>query len=101
MTPRCGGGYYALKNMADTTKALDVRGGGSVDGTPVQVYAFNNVPAQRWKINYVGNGYYNLTPACALGKNLDVKGGNTANDTQIQIATANAGNSQKFKLVKQ
>jgi len=96
-----GGGYYALENMADTTKALDVSGGGSADGTPVQVYTFNNSPAQRWKINYVGNGYYNLTPACAPGKNLDVKGGNTANDTPIQIATANAGNTQKFKLVKQ
>lgn len=96
-----GGGYYALKNVADTTKALDVRGGGSANSTPTQAYTFTNTPAQRWKINYVGNGYYNLTPACAPGKNLDVNGGSSANDTQIQIYTAQTSNSQKFKLVMQ
>lgn len=96
-----GGGYYALKNLADTTKALNVLGGGSANSTAVQVYNFTNTTAQRWQINYAGSGYYNLTPACAPGKNLDVNGGSTANDTPIQIYSAHTYNSQKFRLVRQ
>lgn len=96
-----GGGYYALKTLADTTKALDVSGGSSTNGTPTIVYAFNNSNNQRWKITYVGNGYYNLSPAHATNKNLDVSGGNTANGTKIQIWNSQTGNSQKFKLIKQ
>lgn len=96
-----GSGYYALKSVADTTKALEVRGGGSANSTPVQVATFANTSAQRWKITYVGSGNYNLEPASAPGKNLDVNGSSTANDTQIQIYSAHTGNGQKFRLVKQ
>ncbi|WP_346087257.1 RICIN domain-containing protein [Sphingobacterium ginsenosidimutans] len=96
-----GSGYYALKNVADTTKVLEVRGGGSANSTPVQVATFANTSAQRWKITYVGSGNYNLEPASAVGKNLDVNGSSTANDTQIQIYSAHTGNAQKFRLVKQ
>lgn len=96
-----GSGYYALKSLADTTKVLEVRGGGSANSTPVQVATFANTSAQRWKITYVGSGNYNLEPAVAPGKNLDVDGASTANDTQIQIYSAHTGNAQKFRLVKQ
>ncbi|WP_286858437.1 MULTISPECIES: RICIN domain-containing protein [Sphingobacterium] len=96
-----GSGYYALKSVADTTKALEVRGGGSANSTPVQVATFANTSAQRWKITYVGSGNYNLEPASAPGKNLDVNGSSTTDDTQIQIYSAHTGNAQKFRLVKQ
>lgn len=96
-----GNGYYALKSVADTSKALEVRGGGSVNSTAVQVATFTNTTAQRWKITYVNGGNYNLEPACAIGKNLDVNGASTADDTKIQIYTAHTGNSQKFRFVKQ
>lgn len=96
-----GSGYYALKSVADTTKALEVRGGGSANSTPLQVATFANTSAQRWKITYVGSGNYNLEPASAPGKNLDVNGSSTADDTQIQIYSAHTGNAQKFRLVKQ
>ncbi|MNT56740.1 Flavastacin precursor [compost metagenome] len=96
-----GSGYYALKSVADTTKVLEVRGGGSTNSTPVQVATFANTSAQRWKITYVGSGNYNLEPASAPGKNLDVNGSSTADDTQIQIYSAHTGNAQKFRLVKQ
>ncbi|MGN7786015.1 RICIN domain-containing protein [Niabella sp. 22666] len=96
-----GGGYYALKSIADTSKVLDVTGGASANSTLIQVNTFSNSTAQRWQINYVGGGYYNLTPACAPGKNLDVSGGSTTNDTPIIIYSAHTANPQKFKLVKQ
>jgi len=96
-----GSGYFALKSVADTTKVLEVRGGGSVNSTPVQVATFANTSAQRWKISYVGSGNYNLEPASAPGKNLDVNGSSTADDTPIQIYSAHTGNAQKFRLVKQ
>jgi len=96
-----GGGYYAFKSLADTTKVLEVAGGASANSTPVQVGTFSNSNAQRWQIVDAGGGYYNFTPACAPGKNLDVNGGSSANDTPIQIYSAHTYNSQKFKMVKQ
>lgn len=96
-----GSGFYALKSVADTTKALGVRGGGSANSTPVEVATFMNTTAQRWKITYLGSGNYNLESAVAPGKNLDVNGSSTVNDTQIQIYSAHSGNAQKFRLVKQ
>lgn len=98
---KVSGNQYVFKSMADTTKVLDVQGGGSADGTTIIVYGYHGGNAQRWDVADAGAGYVYLKSAVGANKSLDVKNGATANGTLMQIWTSGTGNSQKFKLIKQ
>ena len=62
-------------------KCVDVSGGGTADGTKVQLWTCTGSANQQWTVN--GDTLR------ALGKCLDVAGGSTANGTQVQLSTCN------------
>ncbi|MFI8306247.1 lectin [Streptomyces sp. NPDC085927] len=70
-------------------KCLDVDGGGSADGTKVQLWTCNGTAAQTWTL--AGDGTLR-----ALGKCLDVSGGASADGTRVQLWTCNGTGAQKW-----
>ncbi|RKF25296.1 lectin [Micromonospora globbae] len=70
-------------------KCLDVRGGGTADGTQIQIYTCNGTAAQTWSVTP------NSTVR-ALGKCLDVSGGGSADGTKIQLWTCNGTGAQNW-----
>ncbi|MFD8754262.1 ricin-type beta-trefoil lectin domain protein [Kitasatospora sp. NPDC059577] len=71
-------------------KCVDVRGGNSGAGTPVQIYDCLGNAAQTWKVGTDGT-------IRALGKCLDVSGGNTGNATRVQIYDCNGTGAQQWQ----
>ncbi len=63
-------GYYKITNTK-TAKVLEVVGGGSANGTEIQMADSNNSAAQRWKLEKITGGYA-LRPKCAATTALDV-----------------------------
>ncbi|TXS15415.1 glucosylceramidase [Streptomyces sp. adm13(2018)] len=82
-----GSGAGALTGLAG--KCLDVAGGATADGTPVQLYGCNGTTAQRWTPSADGS-------IRALGKCLDVTGGSTADGAQVQLYTCNGTAAQRW-----
>ncbi|MBQ0826453.1 ricin-type beta-trefoil lectin domain protein [Streptomyces tagetis] len=71
-------------------KCLDVAGGSSADGTPVQLWECNGSQAQRWTLQADGS-------VQALGKCLDVTAGSTADGAQVQLYTCNGTGAQRWR----
>ncbi|GAA4605051.1 type 1 glutamine amidotransferase [Actinoplanes octamycinicus] len=71
-------------------KCLDVNGGGSADGTKIQLWTCNGSGAQTWQIS--GQVWRNPQS----GKCLDVSGGGTANGTKVQLWTCNGSGAQNW-----
>ncbi len=69
-------------------KCVDVDGGQTPNGIPVQLFECNGSPAQDWQ--YTGSALYNARS----GRCLDVRGGNMANSTPVQIFDCNGSLSQ-------
>jgi beta-glucosidase len=71
-------------------KCVDVAGGGSANGTAIQLYDCNGTAAQRWSVTADGT-------LEALGKCLDVAGGGTANGTAVQLYECNNTGAQQWQ----
>jgi lysophospholipase L1-like esterase len=71
-------------------KCLDVNGGSSADGTPVQIWSCDNSAAQLWSALPDGT-------LRAVGKCLDATGRGTANGTKVEIWTCNGGANQVWQ----
>jgi predicted alpha-1,2-mannosidase len=69
------------------SKCVDVRGGTSVNGTPVQLYTCNQGSAQQWTVRSDGS-------LSALGRCLDIPGSGQADNTLVQLFDCNNRNSQ-------
>ncbi|MET7758958.1 lectin [Streptomyces sp. NPDC005389] len=82
-----GTGTGTLTGLAG--KCLDVAGGATADGTPVQLYGCNGTEAQRWTLAADGS-------VRALGKCLDVTGGSTADGAQVQLYNCNGTAAQRW-----
>ncbi|CAL9657818.1 hypothetical protein SUDANB108_06881 [Streptomyces sp. enrichment culture] len=82
-----GGATGSLVGLAG--KCLDVAGGGTADGTPVQLYACNGSSAQRWTVGSDGT-------VRALGKCLDVSGASTADGARVQLYGCNGTSAQQW-----
>ncbi|MFJ3231621.1 RICIN domain-containing protein [Streptomyces sp. NPDC086787] len=76
-------------------KCLDVEGGGTANGTAVQVYTCNGSSAQEWKLLGSYDGGYTLVNTKAF-KCLDVSGGNSADGTKIQIWNCSSSKNQQW-----
>jgi glucose/arabinose dehydrogenase/PKD repeat protein len=70
------------------SKCLDVRNGGTADGTQIQLYTCNGTASQAWTVNG--------QTLRALGKCLDVSGGGNADGTKIQLWTCNGTGAQNW-----
>ncbi|MFJ3233392.1 RICIN domain-containing protein [Streptomyces sp. NPDC086787] len=76
-------------------KCLDVEGGGTANGTPVQVYTCNDGAAQQWQLRGSYDGGYALANIKSQ-KCLDVSGGNSADGTKIQIWSCSGSKNQQW-----
>ncbi|GAA0387524.1 RICIN domain-containing protein [Streptomyces luteireticuli] len=72
-------------------KCLDVQGGKTSNGTPVQVYTCNGTNAQKWVVD--GGALRNV----ASSQCLDVKGADAANGTAAQLWTCNGSGAQNWR----
>jgi hypothetical protein len=73
-------------------KCMEVAGGFTASGTPVQLYDCNGTASQVWKL-YPSGEIRGLANKC-----LDVRGGQTANRTPLQLFDCNGSASQHFQL---
>ncbi|MDK1347653.1 ThuA domain-containing protein [Streptomyces sp. 378] len=71
-------------------KCLDVRNGGSADGTAVQISSCTGSAGQKWT---VAPG----STVKALGKCLDVSGNSTADGARVQLWSCNGGANQNWQ----
>ncbi|MFF5424868.1 MULTISPECIES: ricin-type beta-trefoil lectin domain protein [unclassified Streptomyces] len=71
-----------------TGKCLEVQGGGTANGTPVQAYTCNGTSAQQWQMEGDDLGLH-LRNVKSM-KCLDVAGNGSAVGTKIQIQTCNS-----------
>lgn len=93
-----GNGYWKFMPLSAPSFSLDVNGGGTADGTNVQIWTDDAADAKQWKITSADVGYYQLEPKVAPGKALDVTSNGTTDGTNVQIWTANGGANQKWKF---
>ena len=90
------GQVYSLTDVA-AGRVLDVPGGQTANGTPVQVWDANGSAAnQQWRASQNGDGSYTLTNI-ASGRVLDEPGGQTGNGTRMAIWDANGGANQHWR----
>jgi lysophospholipase L1-like esterase len=71
-------------------KCLDVDGGSSANGTPVQIWGCNDTAAQAWTAATDGT-------LRAVGKCLDATAAGTANGTPVEIWDCNGGGNQQWQ----
>ena len=85
---RGGGGTGTGPIVGLAGKCLDVDGGGTADGTQIQIWTCVGNPAQTW----TRSGQ----TLRALGKCLDVSGGGSADGTKIQLWSCNGSGAQNW-----
>ncbi|MFD3660549.1 RICIN domain-containing protein [Streptomyces sp. NPDC058659] len=75
-------------------KCLESQGGGTANGTPVQVYTCNGGAGQKWRMEGDDHGLHlrNVKSMSCL----DVAGGGTAVGTKIQLYTCNSSPAQTW-----
>ncbi|GAB2741428.1 ricin-type beta-trefoil lectin domain protein [Kitasatospora kifunensis] len=70
---------------------LDVSGGNTTNGTPLQAYQCNGTPAQQWTVGTDGT-------LRALGKCMDVYGGLTNQNVAVQLYDCNGSGAQQWAV---
>ena len=78
-------------------KCVDVRGGGTADGTNIEEWTCNHTVSQVFTVVPMGNGMVNIKTY--WGKCVDVRGGGTDDGTNIDEWTCNGTVSQEFTIV--
>nr|WP_229327861.1 RICIN domain-containing protein [Streptomyces sp. UNOC14_S4] len=76
---------------ASADKCLDAQGGGTGNGTPVQLWTCNGTGAQQWAV------VDGTLRSVASGKCLDVRGAGSANGTTVQIWNCNGSGAQQWQ----
>jgi hypothetical protein len=85
-----GGGSASGPIIGYDGLCVDVRGAGTANFTPVQVYTCNSTSAQQWSVVAAGNTLR------ALGKCMDVNAGGTADGTTVDLYDCNNTAAQVF-----
>ena len=89
------GTVYSLTDVA-AGRVLDVPGGQTANGTPLQVWDANGGANQQWRASQNSDGSYTLTNV-GSGRVLDEPGGQTGNGTRMEIWDANGGANQHWR----
>ncbi len=89
-------GLYSLITPAGND--LDIKGGGTTDGSPLQIFSSNGSGAQQWHIIQQGNGTYALLNPQS-GRYLDVVGGGTNNGAHVDIYDNNNSCAQQWSII--
>ncbi|WP_316801851.1 RICIN domain-containing protein [Pedobacter nototheniae] len=106
MNPAASGGIvsgatYQIVTAVNNTSVLDIFGGGSANGTIVELWTKNTPVSanQKFVITSVAGGRYKLQPANAPGKVMTVRGAGTADGTQVDIYTDSGASNQQWAIV--
>lgn len=92
-------GLYAIQSSVNTAMVLDVNGGGTADGTNVQLWSEHLQGSQRWYVQYQSNGgYYTITNPQSQ-KRLDLSGAIAADGRNLQIWVADSSCAQKWYIL--
>ncbi|WP_328539874.1 RICIN domain-containing protein [Streptomyces sp. NBC_00344] len=86
-----GGGGSAHPITGIGGMCVDVAGGSSANGTPIQLHGCNGNSAQSWTVGTDGT-------VRALGKCLDVAAAGTASGTPVQLYDCNGTGAQKWTV---
>lgn len=78
-----------------SSKALDVAGWGTADGTNVDQWTYGGGNNQRWTITHLGNNQYEIVNVNS-GKALDVVSSGSSNGTNVDQWSWNNGANQKW-----
>ncbi|MFE2111175.1 ricin-type beta-trefoil lectin domain protein [Kitasatospora sp. NPDC059463] len=81
-------------SVFSNSKCMDVRGGDSGNGTPVQIYTCNGTASQWWTGTDKPDGT-GITLS-ALGKCLDVASSGTTDGTPVQLWDCNGSDAQRW-----
>jgi len=90
--PEVQNGTYYIRNMKSGLY-LDVSGGGTVNGTNVQLWDANTSNAHKWDIIPLDNGLYVIRTLVDTNKALDVRSHYTSSGSNIDIWTAGSINT--------
>lgn len=90
-------GTYRLTPRQSTTKALDVFGQGTTDGTNVIQWTSSGTSNQRWTVTHLGNNVYQII-GVQSGKALEVASTSTANGTNVDIRTYTGAANQRWTI---
>ena len=78
---------------------LEVAGGGSGNGSRIQLWPCNGSAAQSWRaVSVPGTGRFTLRPAHSPNRCLDVPGRSTADGVQLQIWDCHSGTNQQWQI---
>lgn len=92
-------GTYMVQSAVSGSMVFDARGGGTSNGTRLQVYSSNSTDAQRWIVSCDESGY--LTIRCATcDKVLDVSNGSAFDGAAVQLWESNDTWAQKWVAVQ-
>jgi hypothetical protein len=95
-----GNGQYSITTRNAPGEVLDVTGGGTANGSPIQLWTYGGGTNQQWLPVAVGNGEYKLV-GVGSGRCLDVPAASTANGVHLQIYDCNGTAAQAFSLSPQ
>lgn len=84
-----------ISSVINNSYVMDVSGGSSLNGAPVQIYPSNNSTAQRFLFKWISNGVYEIKNGSS-GKLVEVAAGATQNKAPLQQYQSNGTQSQRW-----
>ena len=92
-------GVYTIATSKNSNYVLDVSGGSLSRGANIQLYSYNDTPAQTFRVSHDAKGYVIFT-SVKSGKVLDISGGTVKNSANIQQWDSNGTEAQKWIVKK-
>ena len=93
-------GIYYLSFGKARTKVLDVAGGGTANGSNVQIYEKNQSAAQQFRLEYLEEKQAYRLSNVKSGKVLDVAGASKAAGANVQIYEWNGSAAQLWQIIR-
>ena len=88
-------GVYTIASAKNSNYVLDVSGGSVSRGANIQLYSYNDTPAQQFRVSHDAQGYVTFT-SVKSGKVLDISSGTVKNSANIQQWDSNGTEAQKW-----
>lgn len=88
-------GVYTIASAKNSNFVLDVSGGSVSRGANIQLYSYNDTPAQQFRVSHDAQGYVTFT-SVKSGKVLDISSGKVKNSANIQQWDSNGTEAQKW-----
>lgn len=88
-------GVYTIATAKNSNFVLDVSGGSVSRGANIQLYSYNDTPAQQFRVSHDAQGYVTFT-SVKSGKVLDISSGKVKNSANIQQWDSNGTEAQKW-----